>query len=346
EPVEVGADHRGLGALVAHALEPAQLALRLLAHGVGHARLGDLGAVLVGDRGLVLAQLLADGVHLLAQEVVALLLLGTGFDVLADALADLELGQTIALEAERQAEALDHVERLQEVDLLVEAQIGRVARSIGERARIGDGADEGAHAAVVAPQLENLVHDRAVLALQLTRLAGCRGHVGMLLDVDAQLAVATGARRAGDTAVEGLEAHRTGWAGQLDALDHVRDDPHAGIVRAMAGNQEQTGLGADLHRERHLHVREPHRVVERDQSISHRHVGQTVSVCLDVNGRRGRPWLWPDACVYMSACCFDPLPWTSPTSTSRPAMASCSTPRPRSAWPGRSTGRGPPPASP
>src|SRR5262245_53720062 len=346
EPIEVGADHGRLGALVAHALEPAQLALRLLAHGVGHARLGDLGAVLVGDRGLVLAQLLADGVHLLAQEVVSLLLLGARLDVLANALTHLELGQAIALEAERHAEALDHVERLQQVDLLAEAQIRRVARGIGERAGIGDGADEGAHAAVVAAQLENLVHHRAVLALQLARLAGWRSHVGMVLDLDAELAVATGARRSGDAAVERLEAHGAGWAGQLDALDHVRDDPHAGIVRVMAGDQEHTGLGADVHRQRHLHVREHHRVVERDQSISGRHAGQTVSVCQDVNGRRGRPWLWPRACVNMSACCFDPLPWTSPTSTSTPAMPSWTPPRPRPAWPGRSTGCGPTSSSP
>ena len=112
QPVEVGADHRRLGALLAHALEAAQLALGLLAHGVGHAGVGDLRAVLVGHRRLVLAELLADRVHLPAQEVVALLLLGAGLDVLADALAHLELGQPVALELQRQRQALDDVERL------------------------------------------------------------------------------------------------------------------------------------------------------------------------------------------------------------------------------------------
>ena len=74
QPVEVGADHRRLAALVAHPLEPRELALGLLAHGVGHAGLGDLRAVVVGDGRVVLAELLADRLHLLAQEVLALLL--------------------------------------------------------------------------------------------------------------------------------------------------------------------------------------------------------------------------------------------------------------------------------
>ena len=47
---------------------------------------------------VVLAELLADRLHLLAQEVLALLLLGAGLDVVADAPADLHLGQPLALE--------------------------------------------------------------------------------------------------------------------------------------------------------------------------------------------------------------------------------------------------------
>src|SRR5213596_857679 len=82
EPVEVGADHRGLAALVAHALEPTGFALGLLANLVGEIRLGDLRAVVLGDRALVLAQFLANRLQLLAQDVLALLLLGALFDVL------------------------------------------------------------------------------------------------------------------------------------------------------------------------------------------------------------------------------------------------------------------------
>src|SRR5262249_43890234 len=111
QPVEVAADHRRLARGVAHPLEPAELALRLLAHLVGHARLFDLAAVLVDDRAVVLAELAADRFELLAEEVLALLLLGARLDVLADAVAHLQLGEPLALQRERELEALDDVDR-------------------------------------------------------------------------------------------------------------------------------------------------------------------------------------------------------------------------------------------
>jgi hypothetical protein len=55
QPVEVGADHRALARLLAHALEPPELTLGLLAHLVRHAGLGDLLPVLLDDRAVVLA---------------------------------------------------------------------------------------------------------------------------------------------------------------------------------------------------------------------------------------------------------------------------------------------------
>ena len=100
EPVEVGADHRRLRALVAHPLEPRGLALGLLADLLRHAGLGDLRAVVLGDGRVVLAELLADRLHLLAQDVLALLLGGALLDVVADAAPDLQLGEALALELE------------------------------------------------------------------------------------------------------------------------------------------------------------------------------------------------------------------------------------------------------
>ena len=87
-------------------------------------------------RAVVLAQLLADRVHLAAQEVLALLLLRAVLDVLADALAHLQLGQPLVLELQRQREPLDDVERFEELQLLREVEIGRVAGGIGQRARL------------------------------------------------------------------------------------------------------------------------------------------------------------------------------------------------------------------
>ena len=81
-----GADARRPGSTeagrgVAHRLEPLQLALGLRTDLVRHACLVDLRAVLLEHRAFVLAELLADRVHLLAQEVLALLLLRAGLDV-------------------------------------------------------------------------------------------------------------------------------------------------------------------------------------------------------------------------------------------------------------------------
>ena len=103
EPVEVGADRAGLGRLLAHALEPPELLVGLLAHLVRHAGLGDLRAVLLDDGGGVLAQLALDRLHLLAQEVLALLLVGALADVLADLAAQLQLDEPLALDARRRA---------------------------------------------------------------------------------------------------------------------------------------------------------------------------------------------------------------------------------------------------
>ncbi len=83
----------------------------LLVDLLGHVGLLDLRAVLLDDRGVVLAELLADRLHLLAQEVLALLLLGALLDVLADALADLQLGEAVALELDGQLQPLGDVER-------------------------------------------------------------------------------------------------------------------------------------------------------------------------------------------------------------------------------------------
>ena len=102
DPVEVVADHRRLGRGVALALEPGELAIGLLAHRLGQIGLGELAAVLVDDRGVVLAELLPDRLHLSPQDVLALLLRGALLDVVADAAAHLHLGEPLALQLDRE----------------------------------------------------------------------------------------------------------------------------------------------------------------------------------------------------------------------------------------------------
>ena len=75
----------------------------------------------------------------------------------------------LALQLDRQLEALGDVERAQQLDLLLVVEVGGVAGRVGQRAGLDDRAQEGRDAAVVAAQLEDLLDDRAVLALELAR---------------------------------------------------------------------------------------------------------------------------------------------------------------------------------
>ncbi len=265
EPVEVGADHRALARLLAHGLEPPDLLLGLLAHGLGHARLLDLLAVLLRHRGVVVAQLLADRLHLLAQEVVALLLLGAGLHVVADPAADLELGEPLALEGERLLEPLGHVEGLQQLHLLLVVEVGRVARGVGQRAGLGDRAHEGGHAAVVAAQLEDLLDHGAVLALEVARLAVDGLVIGVRRDLHAQVARGVGVGSARDPAVQAGQRHRAAAARQAHLLHHLGHRPHGGELVARARDQQHALLVADVDGEGHGHVWEDDGVVQRNE---------------------------------------------------------------------------------
>ena len=174
EPVEIGADHRRFSIRFAHALEARQLPFGLLLDGFRHARGRNLLPVFLGDRSVVLAELLPNRVHLLAEEVLALLFLRAGFHVLADAFAHAKLRKALLLEFQCERQALDDVERFEQLQLLGVRQIGRVSGRIGQCARLRDGADEREDSAVVAANIEDFRHDRAVLALELARQV-CRG---------------------------------------------------------------------------------------------------------------------------------------------------------------------------
>ena len=97
QPVQVSPNDRRLGVRLPHAFQAGQLALGLLPDRLRHPRLGDLLAILLRHRAFVFAELLADRVHLPAQEVLPLLLLGARVHLLADALADAQLHQAVPL---------------------------------------------------------------------------------------------------------------------------------------------------------------------------------------------------------------------------------------------------------
>ena len=218
QPVEIRADHRRLAARVAHRLEAPQLALGLRAHVVGHPGLVDLRAVLVDDRALVLAELLADRVHLLPEEPLALLLLRAFLDVVADAPPHLQLGEPLALELEGELQPFDDVDRLEQLDALRERDVGRVRARIGERTGLRDRAQELADAVVRPAQVEDLLDDGAVLPLELARLHGRRILVGLLLDLGAEPAERVAVGGADDGAVQTLEGDGAAAAGDADVV--------------------------------------------------------------------------------------------------------------------------------
>ena len=124
-------------------------------------------------------------------------------------------------------------------------------------------------APVVAAQLQDLVHDRAVLALQLARELGRRRDVRPRLDRDAEDARLVRGALAGQRPVQRHEHHRV-LAPHPHALRHLGD--HADLrVRAVLERQQQhVRVGADVHRQRHRHAGEDDQVVERnDPQVLH-----------------------------------------------------------------------------
>src|SRR5207248_11608605 len=107
--------------------------------------------------------------------------------------------------------------------LRLEGEVRRVARGVGERAGLGDRAHEGRDPPVVAAQLEDLLDDRAVLALELADANARRLLVGTLLYLDAEVTARVGVGRAGDSAVQAVQHDGVGPAREAHALQHLGD---------------------------------------------------------------------------------------------------------------------------
>ncbi len=232
---------------------------------LGHAGLGDLRAVLLDDGAGVLAELALDRLHLLAQEVLALLLVGALAHVLADLAPQLQLDEPLALDLRGELEALGDVERLQHLDLLLEAHVGRVADRVGERARLDDRAQELADALVGAAQLEDLLDDRAELALRGPGAPVDRDVVGMLGDLDAQAAGVVGVRGARDAAGDPGERHGAATAGQPHVVGDLGDRADLGELPVMAGDEQHALLLAGVDGKGHVHRGEDDCVVQGEE---------------------------------------------------------------------------------
>ena len=323
QPVEVVANHARLGRLVAHAVEPRELLLGLLEHVLGHLGLGDLPPVLLDDRALVFAELLADRVELTAQDVLALLLLDAGLDVLLNAPPHLHESEALALQLEGELEPLTHVDRLEQVHLLLEGQVGGVAGGVGERAGLGDRADEGGDAAVVTAQLEDLLDGRAVLALELADASVGRLSVRPLLDLDEEASLRIARRGAGDSTMEAVQRDSAPAAWQPDAIGDLGDGADLRVLVLVLGHEQHALLVADVDGEGHVHVGEDDDVFQGDEEEAYRVLAHGSRFRADVKCRS-----WFRNCTARGKCCVElslPRGGTAPALASRP----CPRARPR-----------------
>ena len=265
QPVEVGADHLRLAGLLAHPLEPSDFALGLLADFLRQLELVELRAVAVRGGAVVLAELLPDRLHLAAQDVLALLLCSAGLDVLADAHADLQLGEPLALQAQRQLEPRDDVDGLEQLHLVGEVDVGCVGSRVRECAGRGDRAHEGADPRVGLPQLEDLLDDRAVLALELGRLDARRLLVRALLDLHPQAPVGLRVGGAGHASVQAGQADGCAAARDADELRHLGHRADLRVLAFVHRHEEDAFSVADVDGQGDRHVREDDAVLQRDQ---------------------------------------------------------------------------------
>ncbi len=161
--VQPGADHSRLGTLLAGALEPIHLTLRRGADRLGQVSGVQSRAIPVGDALVAVAELAADGGHLLAQDMLALGLGQVVGDVGLDVATDLQLRQQLAGPTHHQLQARLDVEGLQDLHPLGEIEVGDECGGVGQRAGIGDATQRFGDAAAAA-QLQHRLDGRAVLA--------------------------------------------------------------------------------------------------------------------------------------------------------------------------------------
>ena len=130
------------GALLAHALELGDLAFQCGPHQVREVTAGDSGPVMfrapVVRGALELAQLLANGFELAAQQELTLRLLHPFLDAALYLLAQGQVAQRVPCPAEDQPQAGLDLDRLEHLDLLGQREIRRVPGQVSDLRGLGD----------------------------------------------------------------------------------------------------------------------------------------------------------------------------------------------------------------
>ena len=211
DPLEVRPDDAVLGGLRRQLLEALELAVDLAADLLGQRDRVELLAQLAGlRRRLVeLAELLADRLELLAQHVLALALVELGLDLVLDLRADRDDLELAREDLDEAAQALDDVDLLEQLLLLLGLQPQRAGDEVAERARVVDVRDR-------VLQLLGEVRDRLDDARErLLDVADQRGQLGRLGDGVRQLGDLGGEVRR--LLREALEPRRAGRPGRGSA---------------------------------------------------------------------------------------------------------------------------------
>ena len=284
EPVHVGADDALLGGCARDPTEPIDLLERLLLDLVGHGRLLDLLAQLggLGDRRIVLAELLLDRLHLLAQDVLALGLVHLGLDLGLDSALQLEDLDLLGEERRCQPQPVRDVDRLEQLLALLGRHLRAVGGHVGQQPTVDDvaGGDRHLrrHRGAAVHVLLDLAVDRGHQRLDLERLlAGVVDDLDACLEVriglqqveqpDAALALDDRADRAvlqpddlGDLG-EGADRVELVDAADLLLLARSLGDQRDRLGRAD-GAVERLDAPVPPDGERHDHLGEDHRVAE------------------------------------------------------------------------------------
>ncbi len=250
QPLKVAPRDRVLRGLRRHARQPVQLAVRLLLHLRRHPRLlhplAQLGDLLLAV--LALAQLLADRLHLLAEEELLLVLVDVLAHRVADLRADLEHLQLAVEDLRELAQALLHVGRLEQFllvgDLEVEQRGDEVrdpplARLGARRAHrlVRDRRDQAHHALEL---LEHLLGQRLGLDV---------GALGLGQRLDPCLEVGRGGLDVRDAhAGDALEQHRITVVLRLHHPQHRADG--ADLVELGRRRVVERGITLRHHRQR------------------------------------------------------------------------------------------------
>ena len=157
--------------------------------------------------------------------------------------------------------------RFEELQLLREVQIGRIARRVGQRARVRDGPHERPDPSVVAAQLENLVDDGAVLALEFAGQAWprARGRDALRSRRAARRPrrrpLRRGSRDGGPSATRRARGRRV-----ARARTPPRRPRRARTCVCCLGTRSTLRVAAHVDRQRDRHARKHHRFIQGNDS--------------------------------------------------------------------------------